>query len=348
MKVILLGDLHFDSKNGDQKILDQQMRFFYKQLIPYMEENNIKHIIQTGDMFDNRKSISLNVQQRVSRLFSDTKEIHWYTFIGNHDMWMKTDRNTTSLHLYDSAHENLTVFYEQDTLNLENRKFQIVPFLTPNESFVPDPEVDAILGHFEIQDFNVTKTFTAVHGLDSSVFRNIPVYSGHFHLRQSIKNIHYIGTPFQNDWSDYKEMKGFDVLDLETMQTTFVENVYSSRHLKCTINVDSKTVKVEGFKENIVLKINNSLDYSIFENNRLKIYCSKELAVVKKFLEGVEGLCRDYKLEIIKDDEVENIEELIENAQGYEIEERVIQINEEEDRSIVQEIIIEAKSMMVE
>jgi hypothetical protein len=50
------------------------------------------------------------------------------------------------------------------------------------------------------------------------------VYSGHFHCKQSEKNVSYLGTPYQITFSDLKERKGFHILDTETRELEFIEN----------------------------------------------------------------------------------------------------------------------------
>jgi len=50
------------------------------------------------------------------------------------------------------------------------------------------------------------------------------VYSGHFHCRQEVGNIHYLGTPYEMFFSDVNEVKGFHILDTETGGLEFVEN----------------------------------------------------------------------------------------------------------------------------
>src|SRR5574344_1629757 len=102
-KVIILGDIHFDVSNGNQAVLDNQLKFFTEQLFPYMKENNIKTIIQLGDLMDNRNKVSVNVTYYLNKYFfpyMKENNITFYTLIGNHDIYHKDTREIHSLELF--------------------------------------------------------------------------------------------------------------------------------------------------------------------------------------------------------------------------------------------------------
>jgi hypothetical protein len=50
------------------------------------------------------------------------------------------------------------------------------------------------------------------------------VLSGHFHIKQTQKNIHYLGTQYQLNFGDSGVIKGFHILDTETRELEFIEN----------------------------------------------------------------------------------------------------------------------------
>ena len=186
----------------------------------------------------------------------------------------------------------------------------------------------------------------STHGLTKDVFKNIPVYSGHYHIYQKMDNVTYVGTPNQENWSDFGLKKGFMVMDMETLETEFVDNVYSTKHIKCHIDVENKTVTIDD-GESIMVPM-NKVEVKMFENHKLKIYATKELAIVKKFVEMVDGVCRDWKLEILVEDVEGDIDTIVETAKTYDIEERLVAVNDENDGEMLHDILTEAKSMMVE
>jgi hypothetical protein len=83
------------------------------------------------------------------------------------------------------------------------------------------------LGHLEIQGFEMFKGSISSHGEGRATFDKFDVVcSGHFHLRSTCGNIHYLGSHSQFTWSDYSDSRGFHILDTETRELTFIENPY--------------------------------------------------------------------------------------------------------------------------
>jgi len=63
------------------------------------------------------------------------------------------------------------------------------------------------------------------HGLDKKIFNRFDaVYSGHFHHPSTIDNITYLGAPYEMNWSDYDQRRGFNIFDTEDRSMTHVAN----------------------------------------------------------------------------------------------------------------------------
>ena len=56
------------------------------------------------------------------------------------------------------------------------------------------------------------------------------VFSGHFHHKSDNGTIYYLGNPYQTNWMDYKDPRGFHMFDFETRELTFIENPYEMFH----------------------------------------------------------------------------------------------------------------------
>jgi len=196
MKYILLGDTHFDERNGEPKLLAMQMRFMNDQLFPYMVENGIKTIIQLGDITNNRTHLSLNTQHEMLKMFTKMEELglDMIYLVGNHDIFHKDDREIYSMEVFEHAFP--------DTLDIVNKPeliqegMYLVPWLCSTEKLTIPAGTRGVFGHFEMKDFYVTRSFKSEHGLDKSFFKSLPVYSGHYHIKQDTNNIHYVGTPY--------------------------------------------------------------------------------------------------------------------------------------------------------
>ncbi len=349
MKLILLGDIHFDLNNGNEEIFNIQMSFFEDQLFPYMRENKIDNIFQFGDFTDNRNSISMNIQHLLKERFFDKLEDYnfkIYTLIGNHDIFYKNSLDIFSLEIFEKAYlSNLVCIKEETMMKFDGLNVQVVPWLLENKLSI-NKEADMIFGHLEMKDFKISKTYKAIHGLDSNNF-NIPVYSGHYHIKDSKGYINYLGTPFQTSWSDYLEEKGFYVLDTETREVEFIEN-NEFKHLKVFVNSDTKELEINGFKTPLQLKYTPKMDLEIFKQNKIKIYTNKENSMIKNLMERLAEIAYKVDLEILKEIEELDTETIIEKVKGYDITESLIQIVEEEDVSVLNEILNQAKNMMLE
>ena len=72
-----------------------------------------------------------------------------------------------------------------------------------------------------------------MHGSDANTFsKYTAVYSGHIHYRQTKGALRMVGTPYELTRSDSGNTKGFDMVDLATMEETFFENVRSPKFVK--------------------------------------------------------------------------------------------------------------------
>ena len=329
MKHILISDTHFDVSNGSEEVFNQQIKLFNEQIFPYMRENNINSIIQTGDITDNRTKISLNIQHRLKlELFDVLEEYNYtmFTILGNHDIFYKTNLSIYSMEIFEKAYkDNLKVIRTPTILN----KLLLVPWLCTKEdeenmfntvnSFNPK----GIIGHFEISNFYVSKTYKAEHGIDSKLFKDIKVFSGHYHLKQEDENIHYLGTPFQDNWTSYGEQKYFYVIDDETLELEAIENISSAKHLKVYLNSEEKTCTVtDGITEE-VFKI-SKLDYSLFNNSKVKIYIDKDNSFNKKVIESILENVLSYRIEVQEKIVEETEEEIIkESFKDYDIKEAI-------------------------
>lgn len=234
-KYVILGDTHFGKSRGSEEFLENQLTFFRDQLIPFMKKNELREIIQLGDFLDQRKTIDGLVYYKVIELFEMLRDngIKILTFLGNHDLYRRESHDIHLMNIFARIFPDVLELTTQQTYKTFNGKTaSLIPWLTEGCEIEPNlKEREIILGHFEFKHFEVVKGIESNHGLDIEVFGGAKVYSGHYHNLQRKGNILYTGTPYQFDWSDFKEPKGFWVTDFHDIEV-FFENEVSLKHVK--------------------------------------------------------------------------------------------------------------------
>jgi len=106
----------------------------------------------------------------------------------------------------------------------------MVPWITKDNrdiciNAIQNSTAHVLLGHFEIEGFEMMKGTVCDHGMKKDVFSKFEaVYSGHFHHPSEYGNIKYLGAQYEMTWSDYAGRRGFHTFDTETRDITFIEN----------------------------------------------------------------------------------------------------------------------------
>lgn len=236
MKVAVLGDTHFGVRNDNQAFHDYFEKFYRDVFFPYLRDNNIKQIIQLGDLFDRRKYINFYTLKRVREYFFDpivTNDLHMHVFVGNHDTYFKNTNevNSPELLLQDYA-GFVHVHSEPVDIDVDGTKLTLLPWVCSDNykrcmNHANETDSQILFGHLELAGFEMYRGAINDHGMDPKLFDKFDiVMSGHFHHKSSRGNIHYLGTPYEMTWSDYNDPKGFHIFDTDTRELTFVENPY--------------------------------------------------------------------------------------------------------------------------
>lgn len=234
MKVAILGDTHFGVRNDSNLFREHQLKFFKETFFPYLKKHNIGRVIQTGDFIDRRKYINFltlhNTVNEIRKLIHESG-IQWDIFPGNHDVFYKNTNWLCSLHeLGIDQDEYIKVFYEPTKIELDGQEIALIPWITDDNAddciqFMRKTTATVMVGHFEIQGFEMHKGFPNNDGFSMQFFNKFDrVISGHFHTRSEYGNITYVGTPYELTWADYNDPKGFHVFDTEDQTLEFVKN----------------------------------------------------------------------------------------------------------------------------
>lgn len=236
MKIAILGDTHFGIRNGDIAF-HAYYRKFYDFFIDYLIDNNITVVIQTGDLFDNRRFININSLKLVREYFFDRllkHNIKLHTIIGNHDIFHKNTVLVNSPDLLFGDYSNITIHNRINTTKIDDIAIDFVPWICSENhdeiiEFIENSKSKLCVGHFELNNFCMYRGIPHLNGeFDANLLKNYKLtISGHFHHKSSFKNIHYVGTPYQLTWADYEDDRGFHILDSDTLKLDFHHNSIS-------------------------------------------------------------------------------------------------------------------------
>ena len=326
MKYALLGDLHFGVKGFNKDFFREQIGYLRDEFFPLCKEHNVDKVIQFGDLLDNRKIIDnaffIDMLYELEALLFEYN-IPMVVLTGNHDIYYKNTRDYSLLEViskFGSLKDKITWINNQTLIKEEifvpgkklTKNILIVPWLLPGENIDQEmlASADYVFGHFEIKDFYMMPGVKAKSGLTIKDFQNKKVFSGHYHIRQEKGNVLYLGTPYQLNFGDAGNEKGFYILDLATDKLEFILNTYNKKYLVIWLGnniYNSDEIDVWNFdliKEKYYVKIIHRKDTE--ENTRLLYEYKKQ---------GIDFIYNDERnivdLEQVDDKKVVNINKLL-------------------------------------
>ena len=320
MKTLILGDLHL--KKIESKIENEYRHRVLKEVSRYIKKNKIKKVLQLGDFFDTRRALDISVIDETRAILDKYfKGVHITTIAGNHDVYFKSTNDICSTASIFKDNKNITVITEPT----ESEFGLLLPWINKENYNKTIEMIEAskskyCFGHLEINGFAKVKGFNETNGLKPSIFKKFDkTISGHFHLVQGDKKsgIYYIGSMFQNDFSDVFDIKHMMVID-KTLESVMIHQEFftklhiTEKSLKCDTEEIAnqlnnnrfelilnckKTIERENFLDKLYDKIEHS-EYKTIDNAELleeevEIAISEDVS--EMFLEFVESVDKSDK-----------------------------------------------------
>lgn len=225
-------DTHLGVRNG-HGIFEEHIMRFHDTMLEYIKTNSIKTIIHLGDFFDNRLSINVKSWHTFKNRFLDKLkdiDVNMYILLGNHDVFFKNNNVVNSLGcIVDPQYSNIHIISEPTNLQLGSTSFLLVPWMH-NSHFdeyldvIKNSTADILCAHLELKGFVIHPGVVSIEGMEPGTFEHFDsVFSGHYHIKSSKGNVHYLGTPYDLVWSDVFDKKFFHIFNSETSQLTPVE-----------------------------------------------------------------------------------------------------------------------------
>lgn len=236
MKIALITDIHFGARS-DSPVFDAFFEKFYKEcFFPFLAQNNIDTVIDLGDTFDKRKTISFQTLKNCKRYFFDklhSNGIALHTIVGNHDTSLKNTNEINSVDLVLREYDNIVVYESPKSVSFDGTDILMLPWICSGNyeesmAALRTTTAEIVMGHLEISGFPMYRGTINEHGLGKEIFDRFDIVaSGHFHHRSSNGNIHYLGNPYEITWQDCDDPRGFHVFDTETRELTFIKNPFT-------------------------------------------------------------------------------------------------------------------------
>ena len=269
MKIAIINDTHFGVRGDSQIFLDHQERFFSEIFFPYLDEHNVRIVFDLGDTFDRRKYINYVTLKRVKEFFFNqmsARDIEYHAIVGNHSVYFTNTNEVNSMDLLLQEYKNFHIYErEPKELTFGSTQFMMVPWITKDNQEVCVDSIEKtsaqiLLGHFEIEGFEMMKGTVCDHGMKKDIFTQFEaVYSGHFHHPSEYSNIKYLGAQYEMTWSDYAGRRGFHIFDTETRNVEFIENPNRVFH---KIEYDDRDMNIDDIA---------NIDVSVLKNTYVKV-----------------------------------------------------------------------------
>jgi len=229
-------------------------------------ERGIKDVIFCGDVHHYRDEINLHTLAVSNKFFSNLENFNVYAITGNHDCYYKDTSEINSLAVL-KGRKNIHVFDTCTTIDVQDRRFTFCPWGTKLQDI---PNSDVIFGHFELRNFkmNAFKVCDSGDSAELLTSKAPLIFSGHFHLRDEKKftnsTIVYVGNPFQMDFGDAYQHKGYYILDTDNLSYEFVENPNTPQHIKVYL---SKLITLKDIDKDFNSFIPNNIIKLVIDKN---------------------------------------------------------------------------------
>jgi len=252
LKIAIVTDMHIGVRGDSKVFADHQEKFFREVFFKYIDENDIKVVMDLGDTFDRRKFINFVSLKRGKEFFFDQIEkrgLEYHALVGNHCTYYTNTNEVNSMNLLLGEYNKFHIYEsEPKELTFGSTKIMMLPWIAKDNAelcyeAIRNSDAHILMGHLEVQGFEMMKGQVCTHGMNKDIFSGFEqVYSGHFHHPSSYGNIRYLGSPYEMTWTDYDGDRGFWVLDTETRELERVRNPHRVFH---KIEYDDTDMTVE-------------------------------------------------------------------------------------------------------
>lgn len=256
MKLLCYADVH--ATDGDELCFNhpnttlQHYRFsrFFADLVRIYASSSCKGIIDLGDTTSDRSSIPLHTLETVGTGLASLPDGEHYKLTGNHEQYLR-DTTVNNRRLFE---HKFHVISGRETFMMGDRVAffvsypedhgELAAWLTHEMArFRKHPKI--LFGHFQVQG-SFYQSGQAMTGIPAELLKPFDlVMLGHIHLPQSITpKIHYVGSPFQQDWGESGQTKRVGIVDTDSLTVDWIPLKGYPEYLTVPLN-EFKTLSVD-------------------------------------------------------------------------------------------------------
>jgi hypothetical protein len=267
-RAIFFTDIHFGLKSNS-KTHNQDCLDFIDFVIEQGKLKQAETCVFLGDWHHNRASINISTLNYSIQAFDKLSEAFTQVVFlpGNHDEYYRDTREMNSI-AWLKKYDNVRLF---DDITQEG-DVCVMPWLVGAEfAKVSKIECKYMFGHLELPSFymNAMVRMPDVSDLKREDLKSETVFTGHFHKRQTAKNITYIGNSFPHNYADAgDDARGAMVLDWggEPEYIEWPDAPKYRRFLLSDVLENTDTV----LKPNMYCRVELDVDISYEEANFIK------------------------------------------------------------------------------
>jgi len=231
MLTILFSDLHLSPST-----FETCMQILRRIL---SEANKLNaQVYFLGDFFDtvySKGTLPVDMLNKLMSFFKNEWNVKLLMFPGNHD-YMDAAETEHGLTPFGYCNNLITILDEPCVIDRQ----LFIPWRRDNQTLkkiiTEHSDVDVIFAHLDIVGFMLNASKMSTEGLQmTDLPYDMPIYTGHYHTPQVIRNIRYLGSPFQLSLSEAEDKKSLVVLSQNYQVDHLISIDYGPHQFKWTL-----------------------------------------------------------------------------------------------------------------
>lgn len=200
---------------------------FFDDIAKIYSDHACDGVVDLGDTTDDRSSIPLTTIEILGAGLAKIPEGNHVKITGNHDQFLRNG-SISNKRLFD---HKFTVIENRKIFTVGSKSVfyvsypadyaELAAWLDHRVKTIRGPKL--LFGHFEVEGALYHNSI-ALKGIPPKLLESFElVMLGHIHLPQSVTSkIHYIGSPFQQDWGEAGQLKRVAIVDTETAKVKWI------------------------------------------------------------------------------------------------------------------------------